>query len=324
MSVNVLITGARGYLGGRIASAFANQPDFDLTLGTRRLPHARPAWAGTARFVAMDLAQPALLEAACAGTDCVIHLAAVNEIESAEHPDLALEINTLGALRMLQAAQRAKVRRFIFFSTAHVYGAPLVGTIDESTLPQPVHPYAITHRAAEDFVLAAHAQGRIEGVALRLSNGYGAPADPHVNRWTLVANDLCRQAVRGKQLTLNSPGLQVRDFVTLHDVTRAALHMIKLPADALADGLFNVGGENPLRIRDIAVRIAERCEKVLGFRPPLNCPAPRGDEHAPALDYRIDKLRSTGFALRGSMDDELDATLRMCAEALDNQLKACS
>ncbi len=49
---------------------------------------------------------------------------------------------------------------------------------------------------AEDYVLAAHGNGLLGGIVLRLSNALGAPADPGVNAWTLIANDLCRQAAQ--------------------------------------------------------------------------------------------------------------------------------
>ncbi len=315
MTVKVLITGGLGYLGGRIAGAFAAEGGLALALGTRRVPSQVPAWTGNAKLVVVNALEATSLDAACAGVDCVIHLAALNEIDSASDPALALEVNGLGTLRTLEAACRHKVRRFVYFSTAHVYGAPLVGQIDETTLPRPVHPYAITHRVAEDFVLAAHRQGRIEGVVLRLSNGYGAPADPGVNRWTLIANDLCRQAVQEGRLTLNSPGLQMRDFITLGDVARAALHAVRLPGSAIGDGLFNLGGENALRVHELAERIANRSARVIGFIPPINRPASDGAESLRTLDYRIDKLKATGFTLRGDMDSELDATLRLCQQA---------
>ena len=116
--------------------------------------------------------------------DAIVHLAAMNEMDCARDPAAALEVNTALTLRLLNAAVAAGVRRFVYLSTAHVYGAPLRGHIDERALPRPVHPYAITHRAAEDFVLAAFDAGRIEGVVLRLSNGVGAPAHAAVDRWT--------------------------------------------------------------------------------------------------------------------------------------------
>ena len=256
------------------------------------------------------------MDAACEGADAVVHLAAVNEIVSAAEPETAVMVNTLGALRALRAAERSGVRRFIFFSTAHVYGTPLQGVITEQTPARPVHPYAITHRGAEDFVLAAHDAGRIEGVVVRLSNGFGAPASPDVDRWTLLSNDLCRQAVVEGTLTLRSPGLQWRDFVALEDVARATHHLMRIDRGQLQNGLFNLGGKRAIQVFDLARRIADRAKTVLGVCPEISRPEPSpGHGSGDPLDYRIDKLEATGFALVGDMDAEIDATLLMCQRA---------
>lgn len=315
MTRGVLITGGLGYVGGRLAQFLARDVTIDLRLGTRAAGGARPAWLDRGRLVEMDLIADASLATACAGVDTVVHLAGANEIDSANDPEAALVVNGLGSLKLLRASERAGVRRFIFFSTAHVYGAPLRGVITEQTLARPAHPYATTHRVAEDFVLAAHDTGRIEGVVVRLSNGFGVPAHPHVNRWTLLANDLCRQAVTTRTLTLRSADLQRRDFISLEDVARATAHLLSLDRRALQDGLFNLGGKNAIRVIDMARRIGERCGITLGFVPEIRRPEAPTDGREEPLDYRIDKIESTGFMLRGGIDAEIDATLKLCHAA---------
>jgi UDP-glucose 4-epimerase len=314
MSAQVLITGGSGYLGGRLVQALAAEPRFHLRLGTRQPLTINPAGLGETEIVPLDLLSQEDLHAACCGVRYVIHLAAVNEIESLANPEEALRINGLGSLKLLEAAKRAGVERFIYFSTAHVYGTPLVGIITEASLPRPNHPYAITHRVTEDFVLAAHDRKDIQGIALRLSNGFGAPASANVNRWTLIVNDLCRQAATTGKLVLKSFGLQWRDFITLSDVTRSVQHFLTLPASACQDGLFNLGGECSLRIIDVAQRIASRASRFLGFTPPIQRPEPGPTESFPPLEYRVDKLKSTGFTLCRNIDEEIDATLQFCKE----------
>jgi len=269
MSAKVLITGGSGYLGGRLVQALAEEPRFHLRLGARQPLTLKPAWLGEAEIVPLDLLSQEDLHSACRGVRYVIHLAALNEVESLANPEEALLINGLGSLKLLEAAKRAGVERFIYFSTAHVYGSPLAGLITEASLPRPNHPYAITHKVAEDFVLAAHDKKTIQGLVLRLSNGFGAPASAKVKRWTLIVNDLCRQAVTTGKLALKSSGLQWRDFITLSDVTRSVQHLLTLPASACQDGLFNLGGECSLRIIEVAQRIANRASRFLRFAPPI-------------------------------------------------------
>jgi len=273
-----------------------------------------PDWLPSVSMVALDWMSIDALTEACRGVDDVIHLAAMNEVESANDPVGALEMNGLASLRLLEAAKAAGVRRFVYFSTAHVYGAPLQGVINETTLPRPVHPYAITHRLAEDFILAAHDKKQIEGVVVRLSNGFGAPATPNVDRWTLLVNDLCRQAVLTGKLRLNSSGSQLRDFVTLVDVGRAVNHLLQLDSRYLGDGLFNLGGGRSMSILEMTERVAARWRVLTGRD--IDVIRPAGDGlPAPALDYRCDKLAATGFSHAGQIDHEIDYTLTLCLHA---------
>jgi UDP-glucose 4-epimerase len=315
MTTEILVTGGLGYVGGRIAQALAQCGQHRLRLATRSAEHTPPPWLRAAEVVTMDVTRDADLDKACDGVTGIVHLVALNEHDCAADPQRALLVNSLGTLKLLHAAQRARVERFIYFSTAHVYGAPLAGRIDERSVPRPVHPYAITHHVAEDMVLAAHDQRTLTGIVIRMSNGYGVPAHAGVNRWTLIVNDLCRQAVTQQQLVLRSNGSQRRDFVTLGDAGHAADHLLHLPAAACGDGLFNLGGECVLSMIELAERIAARCEVTLGFRPEIRRPAAMGSELPQLLDYRVDKLKQTGFELRGGMDAEIDATLRLCKEA---------
>lgn len=311
MNDSVLITGGLGYVGGRVASHLAEHSPFRLKLGVRK-GVTNPVWLNNGDVVSIDLLDSSTLEEACNGVKHVVHLAALNEIESAEDPEQALLTNGLGSLKLLNAALKVGVKRFLYFSTAHVYGSPLQGTLTEGTLPRPQHPYAITHRTAEDFVLAAKDKGKIEGLVLRLSNGFGSPERPEVNRWTLLVNDLCKQSVCSRKMVLRSSGLQSRDFITLTDVGRAVKHLLSIQSEDCADGLFNLGGENSLRIIEIAEKIADRSEVVLGFRPEIQRPIPPTDESGTILDYPIDKLKKTGFSLLSNVNEEIDATLTLC------------
>lgn len=314
MSKRVLITGGFGYLGGRIAVELASNPEWLVRLASRKA-QAAPSWLPQAETVAMDVLEAGSLSAAMADVQAVVHLAALNENECVTDPGRAVLINTLGTLNALQAAIAAGVQRFIYFSTAHVYGAPLVGDISEQTLPRPMHPYAITHHAAEDFVLAAHDQKKITGIVVRLSNGFGAPTHPDVDRWTLLVNDLCRQAVQNRKLVLRSSGLQQRDFITLTDVGRAVEHLLGLSQPDYGDGLFNLGGDNSLSVWDMVQRISQRCQITLGYLPSIERPAPRPDEQIATLSFRSDKLQKTDFMLHGNLDEEIDRTLLVCAQA---------
>ena len=314
--IRVLITGGFGYLGGRIAVELSRDPGFIIILGSRKTQLA-PKWLPQAEIVALDVLEPKTLVNAVEGVHAVVHLAAMNASECAVDPDKAVLVNTLGTLNVLQTSIDAGVERFIYFSTAHVYGAPLIECITEATLPRPIHPYAITHCAAEKFVLAAHNQNKITGVALRLSNGFGAPTHPDVDCWTLLVNDLCRQAVQTRKMVLRSNGLQQRDFIPLMDVGGAVRHLIALPRGDCADGLFNLGSKASLSVWEMAQRIAQRCQIKLGFSPDIERPEPSVNEQVEVLRYNCEKLVETGYSPKSVIEEAIDETLLFCVKARD-------
>lgn len=311
----ILVTGASGYIGGSFAQHAARAGDVPLRLLTRHQDSCSSKRAEVVKIASLDDEQELL--AACRGVRHVVHLAALNDVACLADPLLALHVNTGGTLRLLRAAERAGVDRFVYVSTAHVYGAPLAGTITEQTIPRPMHPYAITHKAAEDFVMASRGPKKPLGIVIRLSNAVGPPQSTGGTPWVLLANDLCREAATRKTVTLKSSGLQQRNFVAMTDVNRAILHLLGLPQERAIESPFNVGGAHSMRVLDLAKLIVDRCHAVLGYRPTLQPPEPKPGESFASLDYRSEKLPSTGFAPAGSIESEIDETL-LRAAALPN------
>jgi len=311
MKKRILIAGGFGYLGGRVAQFLASQPEYEVVLGSRRQTES-PPWLPQAEVIQTRWESEAELSNACNGIDAVVQLSGMNAQDCAANPVAALEVNAVATARLLKVAVGKRVKRFIYVSTAHVYGSPLVGVISEETRPVNLHPYATSHRAGEDVVLAAQQRGVIEGIVIRLSNGYGAPAHKDANCWMLLINDLCRQAVVSGKLVLRSAGQQRRDFVTLTDACRATAHLLSLPSAMLGNGMFNVGEGWTSTVYEVASLVADRCEDLLGYRPDIIQPDPEDGEISQPLDYCIDRLRGTGFELQGNRNAEIDATLKFC------------
>jgi len=313
MTQSILLTGGLGYVGGRVAEWLAKDPDFEIFVTSRNPATAElPKWLPEDHCIKLDILDNEDIKNACEDIDIIVHFAALNEIDSLINPEKALLINGLGTQKLVKSAETAGVTRFIYFSTAHIYRSPLEGTISETTIPRPVHPYAISHRTAEDFVLAATRQEKLQRIVLRLSNSIGAPINSKVDRWSLIGNDLCRQAITTREMRLKTSGLQERDFITLHDVARAVSHMIQLQDDALGDGIFNLGGDKSISIIHLATKIQERCKLMFNFTPPIVRPEPSSNENSVPLKYLIEKLKSTGYYPEGNLEQEIDNTLIFC------------
>lgn len=314
--MKILVTGGLGYVGGRVSAALADAGIFEVMIASRRnqASVSDSSSLNKCSLRKLDVMFPDLCRSACRGVDAVVHLAAVNEIESLIDPVKAMQINAIGSLNILSAAIEEKVSSFVYFSTAHIYGSPLSGVIDESTLPRPIHPYAISHRVAEDFVLASRDKREINGIVVRLSNSVGFQESPDADRWTLLANDLCRQAVLNKKIMLCSSGAQARDFIPLSDVTKAVQHLLALPKESVDDGLFNLGSGKSMSVLNMAELISRRAEKLLGEKIEIERPQSTGDNSCPLFEYKVDKLLRTGFSLKGSIEKEIDATILYCME----------
>jgi UDP-glucose 4-epimerase len=315
MSEIVLITGGLGYIGGRLAHHLATRTGMRVRLGTRNPAQKTPPELAGCELTHCDLASRASLEAACRNVRFLVHLAALNEIDSAQHPDQAIAINTGGTLRLAQSAIGAGVERVLYFSTAHVYGAPLLGEISERVIPRPVHPYAYTHKAAEDILLAAGREKKFTAIVFRLANAFGPPIRAGVERWTLLVNDLCRQAATQGKLVLKTAGLQPRNFITLTDVCEAAAHFLGLEEAELGDGVFNIGGRRSMTVLEMTELLAQRCEKVLGFRPLIERAAALGPGEIQTLHYSIAKAQAAGFQPKDALEAELDGALSFCGRA---------
>ena len=314
--MNILITGGTGYLGGRIADHLKNaRPDAGVYLTALEASGALPRWTESFEILQMDVLDDRSIARcfeAC-DFDAVIHLAAVNEIDSMKNPELAIDVNAKGAFDLLRIASAGGVKRFIYFSTFHVYGNTASGVINEDSPARPYHPYAITHRAAEDYVRYFARRHDMQTLIFRLSNAYGYPMDICVDRWTLVFNDLCRQAVTTGKIVLTSSGRQHRDFIALSDVARGVAHFLDAD-DKWGDGLYNFGGNCSMSILEVAERVAGVYAETLSRARPViqTAPGSGGHEAFEPVRYDISKLLETGFTLTGDMDAEIRGTLELC------------
>ena len=296
----ILITGGAGYLGGRIAY-YLVQSGIQVRIGSRSSSYDR---------FQMDLLDVGSLEHACEGVSTIIHLAAMNAQDCGSNPELALEVNVLGTLNLLKAAERMGVKKVLYFSTAHVYGSPLKGYIDENTLPHPLHSYSITHRVAEDYLLETDSKTDISGTILRLTNAVGSPVSLDVNCWMLVVNDLCRQVVLNRCMDLNSSESVQRDYLPISAVCSAVSAMLE---NDMFDGeVVNVSSGSSRTLRSLTDLIVSRTENVLGFRPSVHFKHTEKNDNIPLLEISNDKLIKSGMTIDMDITNEIDQLLINC------------
>ncbi len=252
----------------------------------------------------------------CKDIDLIIYASGMNVKDCAKDPVGALNVNAVATANILQSAIKMNVKRFVYISTIHVYTDTLQGVVSESDYPTNLHPYAASHLAGENAVLWAQKNKLIDGIVVRISNGFGVPISKEVNCWMLLVNDLCRQAVEHKQLVLNSNGLQSRNFISISEICSAIDFLVcKLPFEKRVgnEGPINIGGENSLSLLETAKLIQSRCGTILGYVPNLLVQEKNNNEEISHLDFQIKKLKDLGYSYKHTLLEELDKLLIYCS-----------
>ena len=310
VSETVLITGGLGCLGGRLSKYLVNA-GYQVVIGSSRKNAKLPNELENCSLVYTDFDDVDTLADICREVDCVIHLATVNAQRSQYDLQLAVKVNSIGTHNLIQASVRSKVEYFLYFSTAHIYGSPLTGGIDESILPKPSHPYAITHRLAEDFLLESIDSKNIKGSVVRLSNSIGLPLIKEANCWMLFINDTCKQAVVDRRIIIHSNPNSERDFIPMNAVCEITKYFLfnHVTADY---PIFNVGSGVSHTLLQIAEMIANRCEELFGFCPKIVFSENNIVQNL-KLEYKVDKLTTEmGYTTNNNLESSVDEVLRFC------------
>jgi len=246
--------------------------------------------------------------------DVIIDTIGTNAFQSYKDPLNALLINGLLTANMVVAAAAAKVKRFIYLSSVHVYAEPLEGKINELSPVTNLHPYALSHLVGENVVLSPYYNRGMESVVLRLSNLFGVPAFIESNCWGLLVNDICKQCVTNGSISLNSSGLQKRDFLSISEGCRAIKEFIyrDIKLKNKQGIIFNISLGQSKTVLQMAELVRNQCKKILNFKPEILIENSVTEEISRELILEADKLKKFGINLIDDSVREIDNLLIFC------------
>ena len=236
-----LVTGGAGFIGSHLcrrllASGCAVRVLDDLSSGRRE---NLAALDGEVDLVEGDLRDEALVSAALAGVDYVLHHAAVASVQtSIERPRFEQEVNAVGTLQLFEAARRAGVRRVVFAASAASYGKDPTAPKREEMLPAPESPYAISKIAGEYYARVYSSLYGLEVVCLRYFNVFGPRQDPS-SPYSGVISIFAERMLAGAAPTVFGDGGQSRDFVYVDNVVEANMRACATPG--IAGRVYNIG-----------------------------------------------------------------------------------
>jgi UDP-glucose 4-epimerase len=260
---HILVTGGSGFLGGRLVSKLSKYKSYSVVSGSRK-PQPGLAKAHNVGWSRLDLSDNASIERACKGVDVLIHLAGLDASTCAALPKTAFNINTIGTAKILEAAGKCGVSQFIYISTAHVYGENLRSLVNENSATINPSIYGSSHLAAEHVAFQASKKNMMNVTCLRLSNGFGVPAFPETNCWSLLINSFCKEAAETGKITIYSPIDFERNFVSVSHFESVVLRLINCEGRQQNFNVVNIGGRFSLSLSQLASKVSKSFSDTQG------------------------------------------------------------
>jgi len=253
------VTGGAGFIGSHLIDALLDKgwkvvAIDNLSTGFRRNVHP------DAELRVMDIRTPdagALIEQL--KPDVVFHLAAQASVSrSVEDPIGDAETNVHATLRLLEAAAKAKVSRFVFAGTGGALSSEKTKLpTDEMHTIVPSSPYAIAKVAGELYGSFYHAERRLPFVSMRFANVYGPRQNPHGEAGVIAI--FTRRMLLGESVRINGSGRQTRDFIYVTDAVDALLLAVSHPK---AEGPYHVGTGKEVSVIQMFAMLA----KLTGYK----------------------------------------------------------
>lgn len=271
----VLVTGGAGFIGSHLVEKLvelgANVTVLD-NLSTGSLTNLQKV-SNAITFIKGDI--KTLNDCLSAARDCqiIFHLAAhVSVPESLQNPKECYETNVIGTLHMLEAARQNSIKRFIFSSSAAVYG-PKEELCHEESICQPESPYGHSKLIGELLCQDYWHDYGVQTICLRYFNVFGNRQNPHGSYAAVVCKfKQCMQ--QNKPITIFGDGLQTRDFIGVDSVVDANIQLA-MSADHNAGTIFNIGTGQSISLLELITQLKK--EFPFYVHKPIFKPARQGD-----------------------------------------------
>jgi UDP-glucose 4-epimerase len=314
--MRIFVTGGAGYVGShavrRLIAGGHSVTVFDnLAYGHREAIHP------SAAFVKGDLADAGLLAELLTGGkfDAVMHFAAwLNVGESVHKPLMYYRNNVANTLNLLEAMEKARVKRMVFSSTCAVYGEPDRLPLVEDLPKDPINPYGATKLVVELMLKDSATAWGLGSVALRYFNASGAAEDgtigedhsPEAHLIPLVLQVALGQRPHISVFGTDYPtpdGSCVRDYVHVDDLAEAHLLAIEGAEPGRAEA-YNVGTGRGTSV----LEVIESARRATGHAIPVQF-GPRRAGDPPSLYADSDNVRRRfGWSARHVQIDSIVAS----------------
>jgi len=267
----ILVTGGAGYIGSHVVKELLRQGHTPIILDNLQTGHRKAA--KNALFIEGDLSDTKKLKETFQSypIQAVMHFAAHSLVgESVQNPLKYFSNNVKNGLQLLEILEAFKITKFVFSSSAAVYGEPKEIPISEQHPCAPTNPYGETKWIFEKVLQAFYDAGKLDFISLRYFNAAGADpegelGEDHSQETHLIplvikaGLDETSIPVYGKDY--NTPdGTCIRDYIHVTDLANAHILALRQLEEGKISGIYNLGNGNGYSVQDVI----ETVKKVTG------------------------------------------------------------
>ena len=259
----ILVTGGAGYIGSHTVKALGLNEERIVVLDNLVTGFADAVTHG--ELIVGDTGDSALIAQILDqhDIDTVIHFAAHTIVpESVENPLKYYWNNSANTLSLLRACADARVKHFVFSSTAAVYGIPEGGHCSETSPTQPINPYGSSKLVSEMMLRDLCAASDMRAVVLRYFNVAGSDPDGQIGQSTRKATLLIKvaaEAAVGKRDQVyiygtdypTPDGTGIRDYIHVTDLADAHVRALDYLRDGGSSITLNCGYGHGYSVRDV-------------------------------------------------------------------------
>ena len=261
--MKILVTGGGGFIGSHLVDLLLHRHHSVVVLDNFSTGHRSnlPDESDQLQIFEGDICCPETVECSVADCDAIVHLAAVASVQASVDDPLGTHaVNLVGTVNLLEAARRHDIGRFVFASSAAVYGNTETIPVSETTPLSPLTPYAADKLASEYYIDFYRRQYDLSPVIFRFFNIFGPRQDPS-SPYSGVISIFMQRAISGEPITVFGDGEQSRDFVYVADLVQLLANAVEMKNPPHSP--MNVGNGGQTNLKQLLGVIGEFTDKTL-------------------------------------------------------------